>query len=84
MGPADENAEYLCLRTDWHRTLDGRYYRFGLHGVMQSSDHSAGCSMHCGIVESRYSLQNTLEEMALGAVSQFRFFYRRVCKLWLF
>ena len=82
MGPADENAGIsvcaligIALWTGAIIDVD-----FMVSCKAQIIPQGAGCIV-C-IVEL-YSLHR-LEEMALAAVSQFRFFYRRVYKLWLF
>ena len=79
-----QNCRYLCSRTDWHRTTDGaivNVLQFMASCKAQTILQRAVCIAQSTTV-LKYTVC-TLEEMALAAVSQFRFFYRRLCKMGL-
>lgn len=68
---------YFCLRTDWHRALDG---------AIVVVDFLVRCKAQTILQRAVCSVQSTLcniGEMALAAVSQFRFFYRRCVNIGL-
>ena len=71
-----QTAGVLCLRIDWHRALDGAIVDVDLMVSCKAQTilQRAVCSV-------QYIVQYIWREMALAAVSQFRFFYRRVCKM---